>query len=136
MSLSGIREAMGTALRTITVNSRPLYATPYLTDKVTPPHAMVECEIDYDMTFGRTGDVYRFVVMVYAQRDSEREGQRYLDTLRDPSSSSSVKQVLETNATLDGVVDYARVARAGRVVIQTVGNVDYLMVEFEVEVVV
>lgn len=134
MSLEVVREAMGTALRTITVNSRPLYATPYITDKVIPPHAMIECEIDYDLTFGRTGDLYRFTVMVFAQRDSEREGQRYLDGLRDPSSTSSIKQTLETNATLDAVVEYARVVRAGRPAIASVGNVDYLMIEFEVEV--
>lgn len=131
MSVASVRSAFGTALRTIS----GLNVDEYIAEGIRPPHAMVDCEIDYDLTFARGAHTYRFIVLLWMFRSDPEQSQKSLDVLRDPEDSGGIKQTLEGNATLAAAVDYVRVVRVGRPQIATVGNTDYLLVEFEVEVV-
>lgn len=132
MSIADVRAGFGTALRTIS----GLNVDDYVVEGVRPPHAMVDWEADYDMTFARGADVYTFSVLVFAQRANPEQSQKLLDTYRDPSSASSIKTALEGNATLGALVDYVRVQTVDRPQVVTVGNADYLMVTFGCEVVI
>lgn len=114
-----------------------LNVDPYMVERIRPPHAMIDFEIDYDLVLGRSKDTYPFSVIVFVQRDNSLAGQRLLDGLRDPNNPSSVKQVLENGDLFAVDVDYVQVKKASRVQVVSHGNpaVEYLMVEFEVEVV-
>lgn len=131
MSLETYREALADAVSTID----GLRCTPYLTDQVNPPHAMIDLEVNYDLTFARGADVLTVYLMVFDQRKSERSAQIRLDDWRDGSSTTSIKYVVENDTTLATKCDYTRVVSAGRPTVVTVGTVDYLMVEFQLEAV-
>lgn len=122
---------MGTALSTIS----GLNVSAYMTDSIKPPQAMIDFHPDYDLVFGGSKDTYNYVVSIYTQRDNEQSSQKLLDTYRDPNDTSSVKYVLENNATLAAAVDYAWVRRCSPVEVVLVGTVEYLRVNFDVEVV-
>lgn len=127
-----VRQAFADALSVID----GLHVDPYIVEGIRAPHAMVDYQVAYDLTFARGSDAYEFVVMVFAQRSSAEQSQKLLDRLRDPSDASSVKQVLEGDAGLAALVDYVRVAAVDRPQVVTVGNADYLMVSFNCEVVI
>lgn len=131
MTIATVRSAMATALRTIS----GLRASEYLTEQVKTPHAMIDFEVEPDLTFGRGADVYRFQVTVFSDRAAERASQVFLDTLRDPQATDGIKYVLEHDATLAAQVDYCRVTRIGKTEIIPVSGVEYLAVTFDAEVV-
>lgn len=132
MTIATVRQALSDAVDTIT----GIRSAPYMPDQINPPQAVVwDTGIDYDMVMGRGADEYRFTVRVYVNRTAETAAQKLLDTLREPSGATSLKTVVEADSGLAAVVDYARVRRASPVELVTVGAVDYLSVEFEVEVV-
>ena len=132
MSIDAVREAFAGALSTID----GLNVDPYLVESVRAPHAMVDFEVDYDLTFARGADAYTFVVMVFAQRSNAVQAQKFLDRLRDPSDAQSLKQVIEGDDGVAAAVDYARVLSVTRPQIVTVATADYLMIEADVEVVI
>lgn len=132
MTVADVREALAAALRTIP----GLRASEYLTDEVVPPHAMFDYTVEPHMVFARGADVYRFTIQVFCSRSSDGASQKFLDLLRDPASSTGLLQVVETDSTLAAVVDYARVTSVGAIQIAPVKpGVEYLMVPFEVEIV-
>lgn len=131
MSIASVRTALATALRTIS----DLKVSEYITDELTPPHAMFDYAIEPHMVFARGADVYRFNVKVFANRSSDTASQKYLDLLRDPSTAGGLIQTIEEDATLDAAVDYARVTSVGEIQIANVGGAEYLMIEAQVEVV-
>lgn len=139
MTLSTLRTAIATALDGIA----GVRATAVLTDQVVPPagggYAMVEFdEIDYDLVFGGTLRNLPLTVTVYAQRVSERTSQLFLDTLRDPNAATCVKTVLESDSGVIaaiGTVGYLQINKALKPVEVTVGDVAYLALEFQGEVV-
>lgn len=133
-----IRAAVSTALDGIT----GLRSTAYLTDSASPPAgggwAMVEFDdIDYDLVFSGATDELPLLVIIFAPRESERSSQVFLDTLRDPNAATGIKPVLEADAGIAAVLPsgYIRVTRVLRPTITTIGNVDYITVEFQCEVV-
>lgn len=132
MSIATVREAVATALR----DGCSINATPYLASKIRPPHAMVSYKVTYDMTMARGADEYLFTVSVYAQRDNEIQSQKLLDRLSDPHDATGVKQILEGDSGVAGVVDYIRVASTGDLQVVEIGSpgVQYLTVEFVCEV--
>lgn len=123
---------MGTALRTIS----GLHVSDYIVDEVVPPHAMFDFAITPHYVFARGADKFTFKVKVFASMSAEVAGQKFLDTLRDPSATSTnVAYVLEENATLAGQIQSLEVKSVSEVQVATVGAVDYLMCEWEAEVV-
>lgn len=131
MSLETYREALAAAVGSI----EGLRCTPYLTDQVNPPQAMIDLEVNYDLTFARGADVLNVFVMVFDQRKSERSAQKRIDEWRDGGSTTSIKYVVENDTGLAAECDYTRVVSAGRPTVVTVGAVDYLMIEFQMEAV-
>lgn len=132
MTIASVRTALATALRTIP----GLHVSPYLTDEVVVPHAMFDFALEPHLVFARGADVYRFTVQIFASRSSDTSSQKFLDELRDPTSSTGLVQVIETDSTLAAAVDYARVTGISAVQIAPVKpNVEYLMIEATVEVV-
>lgn len=131
MSVASVRAAMGTALRTIS----GLHVSDYIVDEVVAPHAMFDFAVEPHLVFARGADVYRFRIKVFASMSAEVAGQKYLDLLRDPSTTTNLAYVLEENATLAAAVDYCRVTGISEVQVATIGAVDYLMCEWEAEVV-
>ncbi len=132
MSATTVRAAIATALQTIP----GLHASQYLTDKINPPQAFIDYDVDYstDMAGGAT---YLFVVEVYVNRSSERGGQRLLDLYRDPDNDTyGIAATLETDAGIAAVVDSIDVRRGSRLQAIETDGAKYLVVEFEVEVLV
>lgn len=133
-SFAAIRSAVAEALDSISL----LRTTAYITDSVSPPAgggwAMVEFDtLDYDLTFGRGSDEIPVLVLVFAPREQAEASQRFLDTLRDPTTG--IKSVLEDDANILALVDYIRVRSCDRPQIAVVGNVEYIVAEFHCEVV-
>jgi len=131
MSTESVRVALSDAVDSIA----GLRCTPYKTGQINPPQAMIDYEVNYDLTFGRGGDTYAFKIVVFDQITSERSAQIRLDLWRDGSDASSVKSVVEADTGLAAVCDYARVTSASDIRLSSIGGVDYLSVEFSVEVV-
>lgn len=131
MSVASVRTALATALRTIS----GLRVNEYITDEIVPPHAMFDYSIEPHLVFARGADVYRFNIKVFANRGSDVASQKFLDLLRDPTTSGGLIRTIEEDATLAAAVDYARVSSVGEIQIANVGGAEYLMIEVQVEVV-
>ena len=64
-----------------------------------------------------------------------QNSQDSLDSYLDGSGSTSVKSAIEGDTTLGGVVSSARVVEASNYGVYTVNSIDYLGVEFSVEII-
>jgi hypothetical protein len=135
MSVATVRAALGTALRTVDGLAN---VSDYMADTINPPHAMFDFAVEPHLTFGLISEgsaVFRFTVQVFVSRSDVLSGQRLLDKLRDPTSTTSLAYVVENNATLAAACDYARVSSIGAIQIANPSpNVEFLMVPFEIEV--
>lgn len=110
-------------------------ATAYITDSVNTPVAVVSLnEVNYDVVMGRGADDWQYTVTVYTSRTDETRAQKYLDDLREPTGSKSLKTLIEADAGIAALVDYVVVKSASPVRAQQVGASQYLLVEFTVEV--
>lgn len=134
MTISTIRTALVDALDDIT----GLHAAAYLPDQIAAtPLAVVSLRsLDYDLVFGRGADTYMFVVSVYTSKTALPQEQALLDTFCEPSGSTSIKTQLETAAVATAAgVDYVRVRNVQGVDVRNVGDLPYLVLDFELEVV-
>jgi len=130
-SLTAIREALAEALATID----RLRVTHFMPDQPRPPVAMVYPEsIVYDLNANRGADTYTFIVTVMVGRADDRSAQNAIDMYA--VGPDSVKTAIERDRTLGGVVNTCRVTEMRNYQAIPVGDVTYLGVEFEVEVVV
>lgn len=137
MSIASVRSAITTALQTVTDQGSPairLNASAYITDHVTTPHAMFDMVVNPHMVFGDDKAVYELTVWVYVSRGDDEAGQKFLDLMRDPTTTTSLPHILENNSTLAAAVDYVKFVRAGFVELAAVSGAEYLMVPFEFEV--
>lgn len=131
MSLATVRQALSDAVDGIA----DVRATPYVPDQINPPQAVVGLrEIDYDLVFGRGADIFMFMVQFFVARTAEKQAQILLDTLCEPAGVTSLKTVVEADSGLGALVDYARVRRVTGPQVATIGSLDFLVVEFDVEV--
>lgn len=131
-SIAQVRQALSDAVDGIT----GIRCAPYVPDQIQPPMAVVwDAGVDYDLVLGRGADEWTFTVAVYVSRTADKAAQKLLDTLREPTGATSLKTVVEANAGLAAVVDYARVRKASPLQVVTVGAIEYLAVEFDVEIV-
>jgi hypothetical protein len=107
--LQGIRQGLASNLSAIT----GLQVSPYVLPSPTPPSVeIVPSDIEYDQTFGRGTDLYRFTVRVFVGTPDSRVAQVRLDTFLAPSGSESFKAALESDRTLGGSVSTLRVINA------------------------
>jgi len=119
-SLSSIRSGLSTRLATISGLS--VYS--YVPDSIEPPTAVV-----------RGSDSYEIPLYLYVSRVDAELSQDSLDEFLAGSGSSSIKQAIEGDSTLGGVVSSARVVEASNYGVYTINSIDYLGVEFSVEII-
>jgi hypothetical protein len=109
ISISGVREALGNNLMTIT--GMRVYDT--IPDVVTPPCAVVgQLDFTFDVNNARGLDQASVDIYVIVQRISERAGQNKLDQLLAGTGNGSIKTALESDRTLGGLVSTLRVISA------------------------
>jgi hypothetical protein len=129
-SVEDIRD--GIATRLATVNG--LRVSPTYLDAPRPPVAMVLPDtVEYDLDGSRGADRFIFTISLLVGRADDRAAQRNIDTYI--VGANSVKAAIEADRTLGGSADTCRVTEMRNYGQVSVGDVVYLGVEFEVEVV-
>ena len=90
-----------------------LQSSPYMLSNVMPPVIQITgvSSVTYDIALQRGGDENTVVVQALISTASDIGGQMKLDRLLTSSGPSSVKQALEVDPTLGGIIDYLRVVR-------------------------
>jgi len=131
-NLTNIRNEIGNNLSNIT--SLSVYQ--YVPDSVEPPTAVVGVmdRVSYDATMQRGVDRYEIPVYLYVGRVDAQDSQNTLDGYLISSGSSSVKAQIESDLTLNGQAQSVRVLSASNYGVYNINNIDYLGVEFIVEV--
>lgn len=131
MSVADAREALAAAVDSIAGLRCP---DGYIRNSVNAPEAMIDYSVEYDLVFARGADSYTFNIKVFDKMTDERSAQIRFDRLRDGNDTGSIKYAVENYST--AAYDYARVtASPDPISVATVGGVDYLMISFDVEVV-
>ena len=132
-SLSSIRSGIATNLGNIS----SLTVFGFVPDSIEPPTAVVGVvdNIEYDTSMARGADTYSIPVFLYVSRVDAQDAQDTLDGFLASSGSSSVKTQIESDVTLGGVANSARVVEADNYGVYTINNIDYLGVEFMIEVI-
>lgn len=90
--------------------------------------------VTYNEAMGPVTALLHFNVVVLVSKSSDRAAQDALDAYLAPSGVSSVKAAVE--GTLGGTADDAQVTTASRYGVYVVGAVEYLGIQFGVEVLV
>lgn len=130
-TVTSIRQGLSTAVQTVP----GLRASATIVDNITPPQAVVfPPTVEYDMTFGRGRDRMEFAIRVFVAGNL-RNADELLDSYCRGSGTTSVKTAVETDRTLGGVVQDCRVTRVRPLGAEEVGSLDYLAVEFTVDVI-
>lgn len=91
--------------------------------------------VEYDFTFQRRADTYTFTVRVLSGRQSERAAELLLAQFISGTGTNSVKTAFNADETLGGVAETVRVASAAQLGSYVYGEVEYLGVEFTIEVI-
>ena len=132
-SLSSIRSGIATNLGNIST----LTVFGFVPDSIEPPTAVVGVvdNIEYDTSMSRGADTYSIPVFLYVSRVDAQDAQDTLDAFLASSGSSSVKTQIESDVTLGGVANSARVVEADNYGVYSINNIDYLGCEFTVEVI-
>ena len=132
-SLSSIRSGIATNLGNIS----SLTVFGFVPDSIEPPTAVVGVvdNIEYDTSMSRGADTYSIPVFLYVSRVDAQDAQDTLDGFLASSGSSSVKTQIESDVTLGGVANSARVVEADNYGVYSINNIDYLGCEFTVEVI-
>ena len=132
-SLSSIRSGIATNLGNIST----LTVFGFVPDSIEPPTAVVGVvdNIEYDTSMSRGADTYTIPVFLYVSRVDAQDAQDTLDAFLASSGSSSVKTQIESDSTLGGVANSARVVEADNYGVYSINNIDYLGCEFTVEVI-
>jgi hypothetical protein len=130
-TLSEIRGALGSALRTI----NGMRTSEHLPEQLNPPVAVIQLDrLDFHGAMQGGLRTFQFLVILVVGRMGERSSQDFLDRLTDFDGPDSVREVLEADPTLGGVVWACKVSGARSVRPFNIGDTAYLGVEFEVEV--
>jgi hypothetical protein len=106
-------------------------------DLVNPPIAIVQPDsipVRFDVAMNRGLDEFRFIITVLAHRADERSAQNKLDTYCAGSGEFSVKQAVEYDRTLGGVVNDCRVTEISSYGSISVNEIQYTAAEFIVVV--
>tara|TARA_R100001460_G_scaffold24786_1_gene49768 strand:+ start:8659 stop:9066 length:408 start_codon:yes stop_codon:yes gene_type:complete len=132
-NLTNIRNEIKNNLANIT----SLSVFGFVPDSVEPPTAVVGVmdSIDYDASMQRGADRYEIPVYVYVGRVDAQDSQETLDGFLASSGASSIKAQIESDTTLNSQAQSVRVTSAGNYGVYNINNIDYLGVEFIVEVI-
>jgi len=109
----------------------------FVPDSIEPPTAVVGVmeTIEYDQSLQRGADRYEIPVYLYVSRVDAQDSQETLDTFLASSGSNSVKAQVESDTTLNSQAQSVRVISAGGYGVYNINNINYLGVEFIVEVI-
>lgn len=134
MTITAKRSALATAVSTVDIPG--LKVTDKVPEQVNPPQAVVyRNTVSYDQYEGAEfGDLLNFGVIVYVGRIAENKAQEIIDALVEPTGTTSLKVAVESNAALLALCGWVLVRTAGPAMRTTVGQIDYLTVEFSVEI--
>ena len=91
--------------------------------------------VEYDTVMARGADTYSFIVRVITGRASERTAQQLLGLCASGTGDWSIKAAIEGDPTLSGSADTTRVQNASGLGVYQYGDIEYLGVEFAVEVI-
>ena len=132
-NLTNIRNEIKNNLANIT----SLSVFGFVPDSIQPPTAVVGVmdSIDYDASMQRGADRYEIPVYVYVGRVDAQDSQETLDGFLASSGASSIKAQIESDTTLNSQAQSVRVTSAGNYGVYNINNIDYLGVEFIVEVI-
>ena len=114
-----------------------LRTAPNAPDLVNPPIAIVQPDsvpVRFDVAMNRGLDEFRFTISVLAHRADERSAQNKLDSYCAGSGEYSVKQAVEYDRTLGGVVNDCRVTEISSYGSISVNEIQYTAAEFMVVV--
>ena len=129
-SVAALRDGIATQLALVP----NLRVSATFLDAPRPPVAMVLPDgIDYDLNANRGADTFTFIVSLLVGRADDRAAQRNIDVY--VVGPNSVKAAIEQDRTLGGAANTCRVTQMRNYGQVSVGDVVYLGVEFEVEVV-
>jgi hypothetical protein len=137
MTVAQVRQALADACATVS----GLRSAPYMPDQINPPVAVVTPgDFDPRLTLGETKSQRQFVVSVYTGRTAETAAQKLLDSYCELSGATSVIAAIQGSAGLNGATggtyaDYAEVTNVSALKVSTIGLTEYLLVDFEIEVV-
>jgi hypothetical protein len=130
-TISQITTAITTKLATI--NGLRVYD--YTPDTVYPPVAYPSItNIDYHRAMAGGMIIYSFTISVVVGRVNERVAQEALDGYASYSGAGSIRAALETDPTLGGVVDTLIVPSSASISSTTIGEQDFLTLDFQLEV--
>lgn len=130
-TISEVKTALATKLGTIA----GLRAYAFQPDNPNFPCAIPTLtNIEYHGAMGAGLVTYQFTVSVIIGRVSERSSESKLNEYGSYSGASSVRQVLEADGSLGGVVDDTVVMSATNITAISIGDTDYLMMDFAVTV--
>jgi len=130
-AISAIREGIATNLATIP----GLRTASEIPDNPSPPIAIVQLQrVAFDGAFAKGMTTYDLIVSVVVGRVAEREAGRRLDAYTSTSGASSVKEAIESDRTLNGLVFDLRVIEMQNIGAVLLGEATYLAADFAVTV--
>lgn len=138
-SVAAIRNGLKARLETID----GLRVYEYHAPKAEPPTAIImpgdpgrsnTYAVKFDATMGRGSDDLVFTVLVVVSNVVERAAQDKLDAYLDGEGAPSIKAAIEGEATLGGIVSFARVAAIRQYGLVQYANQTFVGAEFLVEV--
>jgi hypothetical protein len=133
-TIADVRAALAEAVAT----TGGLNVSAYLRDTIVAPAAQVfRAEMDPRLVLGSSKQAYAFGVRLYVGRTSEEGGQVAVDEYCAMAGATSIRAAVEldTNWPSPAVVDYAQVTQVGETEVVEIAGVQYLVVDFTVEVV-
>ena len=130
-TISDIRDGLATNLATIS----GLRTAAEVPDNPSPPIAIVQLQrVAYDGAFKGGMTTYDMLVSVVVGRVAEREAGRRLDAYTSTSGASSIKEAIESDRTLNGLVFDLRVVEMNNIGAVLLGEATYLAADFAVQV--
>lgn len=104
-----------------------------LVDNPSPPIALVGIDqVTYHRAFAGGNAEHEYTVTILVGRDPERVSQDRLNGYLSYDGTQSVRQALEADPTLGGVVNACHVTSGGNISLVSIGDANYLTVEFTV----
>lgn len=125
-----IRAGLATQLRTI--DGLQVYEYPP-GDIVTPAALIRRRNTNYDVTFDGADDT-TWGLTVFVPFSNTDVGAASLDDYVSTSGDESISAAIQTDPTLGGVVDYSRVVSAEGERVTTYAGINYLSVDFNLEI--
>lgn len=130
-TLTEIRHALGDTLR----NVQGLRVSEHMPEQINPPLGVIQLDrVDYHGAMVGGLRRFEFLIILIVGRMGERTAQEHLDRLTDFDGTDSIRQTIEADPTLGGVAWATKVNAARGVRPISIGDNNYLAVEFEMEV--